>query len=224
MGYADCHLHMTDPGFAGVSEGAELLFSCTARPCEWEMLRDLEDGRLLRFYGTHPWYPGECDTEGLKSLLETDGSAGVGEIGLDAARLDYDTQMRIFTEQIGIASKYDRIVNIHMIRSEETMLKILRRERARCILHSFSGPESYIRPFTECGCYFSISPRLLNKSKEKILALVSKIPEDRLLIETDAPNSRLSMDGHILRLSGMMSMSPDELRRITLRNARSLMG
>ena len=131
--------------------------------------------------------------------------------------------MPSFISQLELAEKYGRIVNIHMIGCEETMLKILREHNVTCILHSFSGPESYIRPFAECGCFFSISPRIHRKSKEKIVALISKIPEDRLLIETDSPDNPMGMSDHIMQLSRVMSIHPSELESITLRNARSLL-
>ena len=63
----------------------------------------------------------------------------------------------------------------------------------------------------------------LNKSADKVKALIMKIPENRLLIETDAPNSRIGMKDHIARLSEMISMEPAELERITFRNASSLL-
>lgn len=213
---------MTDPAFNGTSEGAELLFSCTATPEEWDALSSIVDERVVRFYGTHPWYHDKIALERLERILDDDPKACVGEIGLDLKRGRLEDQMKIFEEQLVLSKRYDRIANIHMIGCEEEMLKILRKARATCIIHSFSGPVSYIRPLSECGCYFSISPRIHSRSKVKIGALLSSIPEEKLLIETDAPNNRYGMDNHIVMLSSIMGIGTDELTRITLRNASSL--
>ena len=221
--YADSHLHMTDPGFKGVDEGAGLLFTCAASPDEWDGISSLDDGRVRKFYGTHPWYLDRYSQNGLKELLETDSEANVGEIGLDSKHGPLEGQMGPFEEQLILSKEYDRIANIHMIGCENEMLKILRRHKTTAIIHSFSGPESYIRPFIECGCYLSISPRILNRSADKVKALILKIPEDRLLIETDSPNSKIGMNEHIARLSEIVSMEPKELECLTFRNASSLL-
>ena len=221
--YADSHLHMTDPGFKGVDDGAGLLFTCAASPEEWGPISTIGDSRVRKFYGTHPWYLEKYSLDGLKELLETDSSANVGEIGLDSKHGPLDNQVGPFEEQLILSKKYDRIANIHMIGCESEMLKILRKHKAVAIIHSFSGPDSYIKPLAECGCYFSISPRILKRSADKIEALISRIPEERLLIETDAPNSGIGMKEHIARLSEILTMEPEELERITFRNASSLL-
>ena len=223
MGYADSHIHVADPRFKGIDSGAELLFGCSSSPDEWDYLSRMVGGKVIRFYGTHPWYHDKTDMDGLERMLRDDKGANVGEIGLDSKRSPLDKQMPSFVSQLELAERYGRIANIHMIGCEEIMLKILREHKVTCILHSFSGPESYIRPFAECGCYFSISPRIHRKSKEKIIALVSKIPEDRLLIETDSPDNPMGMFDHIMQLSKVLSIHPSELESITLRNARSLL-
>ena len=214
---------MTDPEFKGIDDGAGLLFTCAASPEEWDAVSAFDDRRVRRFYGTHPWYLEKYSLDSLRELLETDTSANVGEIGLDSKRGPLDIQIGPFEEQLILSKKYDRIANIHMIGCESEMLKILRRHKTAAIIHSFSGPDSYIRPLAECGCYFSVSPRILNKSADKIKVLISQIPEERLLIETDAPNGKIGMKEHIARLSEIISMEPEELERITFRNASSLL-
>ena len=219
MGYADSHLHITDPMFEGVELGASLLFACTASPKEWDALSAIKSDGIVKFYGIHPWYP-EDALDRLEAILKNDKMAHVGEIGLDSKRgPPIDEQIELFEAQLELAERYKRVANIHMIGCESEMLKILRRHKTVCILHSFSGPESYVKPFAECGCYFSISPRIHNKSEEKIKALMDAIPSHRLLVETDAPFSPLGMDEHIQRLSKIMGIDPYQLERITYVNA-----
>ena len=223
MRYADSHIHVADPRFIGIDSGAELLFGCTSTPDEWDYLSRMNGGKVVKFYGTHPWYHDRTSVDGLERMLREDDKANVGEIGLDSKHGNLDEQIGPFISQLELAEGYERIANIHMIGCEEIMLKILKEHKVACILHSFSGPESYIRSFAECGCYFSISPRIHGRSKEKAKAILSKIPKDRLLIETDSPDNRMSMFDHIIALSKLMSIHPSELEDITLRNALSLL-
>ena len=223
MAYADSHIHVADPRFKGIDSGAEVLFGCSSTPDEWDYLRRMVGGKVVRFYGTHPWYSERTDLEGLERMLQEDREGNVGEIGLDSKKGRLEDQMRPFISQLELAEKYGRIANIHMIGCESEMLRILREHKVTCILHSFSGPESYIKPFAECGCFFSISPRIHRKSKEKAASLISKIPKDRLLIETDSPDNPMGMDEHMVELSLLIGMSCSELEELTLRNARSLL-
>lgn len=230
--FSDAHLHLTsgipDDAYPDLGR-AELIGSCTSSCGEWNSLKRVEDPRVRRFYGVHPWHPEEWtrDTaDRLVSLLEEDPRAGVGEIGLDSRHGDMDDQIGPFTEQLRIASEMNRRVTIHMVRSEETVLRILRKERGNCgpvILHSFNGPESYIRPFAEAGCMFSISPRFLSKPEGRARDILSAIPGDRLLVETDAPftpGDFRGMSGFLERISYILGESLEELSSLTTYNAR----
>lgn len=230
--FSDAHLHLTsgipDDAYPDLDR-AELIASCTSTCGEWDSLKGVEDPRVRRFYGVHPWHPEEWVPETadrLVSLLEEDPRAGVGEIGLDSRHGDIDEQVGPFTEQLHIASEMNRCVTIHMVRSEETVLRVLRKERGNyrpIILHSFNGPESYIRPFAEVGCMFSISPRFLSKPEGRTRCILSAIPGDRLLVETDAPFTPKDFHGmseFMGRLSYILGTSPEELSSLTTENAR----
>ena len=232
-GFIDSHLHMTDIGFGdGYADivDANMLFSCTAEYSEWNRLMDIagKDAGIIPFYGIHPWYVGDSNDviESLEPILESDVRACVGEIGLDAMHLNMKEQMSLFINQLQLANKYDRPVAIHMVRTEKDVLDAIRSVHVgRSILHSFSGPINYIRSFSDAGCYFSISPRILSKSQDKIRSILESIPFDRLLIETDAPNCYRycsTMSEHISRLSEIMSVDPQNLVDITSENAKRI--
>ena len=201
MAISDAHMHPTDcrageyyPG----SDTAEILVGCTARASEWNAMSSLEDRRVVRSYGIHPWYPGEWgpDTEArLRDILSEDRAAQVGEIGLDSKRGVLKEQVAAFEAQLSIAESEDRIASIHMIGTEKEVLDILRaKPHGRAILHSY-GSDSYAKPFAEEGCYFSISPRILSRSEIRVRRLLEALPADRVLIETDAPSTGRGFDG-----------------------------
>ncbi len=175
-----------------------MLVGCTARASEWDAMAFLRDGRLVKSYGIHPWYPEDwcASTESrLISILDSDPSAHVGEIGLDAKRGILQDQMDPFIAQLGIAERFDRIASIHMVGTEKQVLDALRaRPHGRTILHSY-GSDSYVRPFASEGCYFSISPRILSRSDIRVRRLLEAIPADRILLETDAPNVPRGFEG-----------------------------
>lgn len=223
---------MTDPDFRDKYpdyNDAELMFSCASSPSEWVLLAMMseKESKIVPFFGTHPWYSKEYagSADFLKLILEDDKRACVGEIGLDVLHGDYKTQMNVFLDQLRLASRLDRPVSIHMVGREKETLDALRSIKVRAILHSFVGPESYVKPFAECGCYFSISPRILKKSKRNAKRILDAIPRDRILIETDAPSCYKicnSMSEYIGKLAWIMEIEPKELISLTTDNAKRL--
>lgn len=225
----DAHLHLTDPEMDRNSDEVtccELLFSNTSSPKEFDVLKGLasENYRIVPFYGTHPWFLKEYDAQALESVLISDARANVGEIGLDTKHGDMGEQMPVFIEQLDLAQRYDRIVSIHMVGSEEHILRELRKRKVISILHSYSSPSGYTEAFSRCGCFFSISPRLMNRHTDKIKSVLVSIPSDRLLIESDSPNGN-GMGLHQLAgsIAGYMGTSCDAIIQMTTENARRLL-
>lgn len=225
----DAHLHMTEQGVSGMYpdlDDLEIVFSCTSRPEEWAIQEKIQHRGLKRFYGLHPWYADLWDEDvgkTLVSFLEKDAEAGVGEIGMDSKKGDPVIQSDIFGKQLELASEYGRTVTVHMVGMEKQVLEHLRPYRKdipATILHSFKA-ESYIKPFSELGCYFSLSPRLLDRADEKLKPFIGRIPEDRILVETDAPfTGRNFEDMHSLmeRFAGLRGMQVEEFTETVYRN------
>lgn len=231
----DSHLHATDPGF-GEGYGdlglLERFVSCTAKPDEWALLEAFEDPRAVRSYGVHPWYASEW-TEGsearLRSLLESDRNAHVGEIGLDSKRGTVAEQIPAFTEQLSIAGECCRVATVHDVGCEKEVLDAVRSFGKGCkgvILHSY-GSDSYVKPFSEAGCFFSISPRILSRSDVRVKRLMDAIPMDLLLLETDAPHSGKGFAGmgdFVSRLASVAGADPAELAAAAAENLGRLVG
>ena len=226
---AHLHLHEVPEGGYPYGSGIGLLFSCTARPSEWDSAGSLETPGLKRFYGVHPWYCDEWSEEvknGLLARLRSDPSAGVGEIGLDGTRGSLDAQIPVFCEQLDIASSLGRTVNVHMVSAEKETLDCIRGHAGRIpiIIHSFKS-ESYVRPLSELGCYFSINPRILAKKPDAVERIISSVPRGRLLLESDAPHTvkgYAGMESFISELADAVHMSPEELTGLAFENQRSI--
>lgn len=162
-------------------------------------------------FGLHPWYVRERRPDWLDRLREwlvAFPQAVVGEMGLDRwiENPDVDAQLESFRAQHALASELDRPATIHCLRAfgllEETLRALPRLPRG-FLLHSYGGPTEMVPAFLKMGAYFSISPYFCHPRKAAQLATFAKIPLDRLLAETDAP------DMH----------PPDELNRHVLRSA-----
>ena len=59
------------------------------------------------------------------------------------------------------------------------------------MLHSFGGSEELVAPLVELGAYFSIPGYFAHERKQRRRAAFKRVPPDRLLIETDAPDQLL---------------------------------
>lgn len=226
MNFADAHIHLAEPDCHYPDlDDAELLFACVAKPDEWETQTSIADRRAIRFYGVHPWYAeqwSESIEKRLRKILSDDPDAHIGEIGLDRLR-PFDRQLEVFETQVKIASDLGRAVNVHNIGCGGEAAKILRICGSGCksiILHSFRSPD--ISPFSGLNCYFSVNPRLLEKSERNAKTVLKHIPPDRLLLETDAPFTSerfTSMNGFISSISELLGLSKNELAETVLENA-----
>lgn len=231
MAFADAHIHVTQEGLRECYpdlDDAEILLGCTAEESEWGSMAGCRMHGLVRFYGVHPWYSEGWDGTvlgRLRSILESDPGSNVGEIGLDSKRGPVAGQTAAFTDQLDLCSELGRTANVHMVGCEKDVLEALRRHAGGCravIMHSFSS-ESYVKPFVDIGCVFSINPRILARSEVRISRLLDSVPEDRLLLETDAPYTARGFCGmhkFAERLAETMGIPTGELLELTLKNAR----
>ncbi len=228
--FADAHCHPTDmTSHYSDYEDAGIVFACSSVPDDWDALARIPDPRMTRFYGVHPWRASEWDrnAERLRSFLERDGKAGVGEIGMDSSR-DVPGQKEAFVAQLALAEEYGRPVQVHDVGCEKDILDILREMRpdVPVVMHAFSS-ESYSKPFAELGCYLSVNPRVLKRSDVRVRRLMDSIPADRLLLESDYPFSPevfSGMRGFAERLSEACGIPADALLGQSYDNARRIIG
>ncbi len=168
-------------------------------------------------FGLHPWYLRDRTTtwkETLLRLLDTVPHATVGEIGLDrwilecpaAARaavspelalLDAPSlpeQLDLFHQQLAIAAERNLPASLHCLQAWgalETALRGAARPARGVLLHSYGGPAEMLPVFAGLGAYFGFPGYFLHPRKARQREAFRAVPEDRLLIETDAPDQRL---------------------------------
>jgi TatD DNase family protein len=150
---------------------------------------------VLPSFGVHPWYVHEQPEDWAQTLLgylQSNPHAAVGEIGLDRWIRDPNLplQQSMFLRQLGIARELHRPATIHCLRAWGLLDELLRQTawQGGFLLHSYGGPAEMIPGFAKMGAYFSISPYFFHPRKAQQLEVFRRVPRDRLLIETDAPD------------------------------------
>lgn len=115
-----------------------------------------------------------------------------GEIGLDYhyQHSPPEVQRREFRRQIRLARELDLPVCIHSREAHDDVLTILEEEMARdvgVVMHCFSGDEAVARRCLDLGFLISFAGPVTFQNARELPAVVPLVPNDRLLIETDAP-------------------------------------
>ncbi|QEG25205.1 TatD family hydrolase [Mariniblastus fucicola] len=203
----DSHNHLQDARFDGhrreiVSVMRDVgVSSCVVNGTEesdWSAVAKLAETwpEFVRpSFGVHPWkVQGRAESwlESLRGFLDRFPDAGVGEIGLDRwiEGHDIEDQLIVFRNQLDLAVELDRPCTIHCLRAWGPLLKELTSHDVlpRFLMHSFGGSEETAKKFVELGAWFSFSGYFLHEKKEKVVEVFRSIPQDRILVETDAPD------------------------------------
>lgn len=140
--------------------------------------------------------------EGYLAQLEAalQGDFGIrpvalGELGLDrlteTSRAALALQEVAFREQLRLARRFGLPVVLHLLRSEELALNILREEGLPAeggLVHSYSGAREFARALVKLGLHISFCGSLARPQSRRLRESALEVPLDRLLIETDTPD------------------------------------
>jgi len=148
--------------------------------------------------GIHPYDKEQFDTLAFESYVDHKKCVAIGECGLDYFRLEGSEeekeiekaeQKRVFRAQIELAKKYKKPLIVH-IRDASHDSKMLMLEanvkEVGGVLHCFNADEELLSLANE-GFYFGIGGVLTFKNAKKLVNVLPKIPQEKLLIETDGP-------------------------------------
>lgn len=202
----DCHLHLQDPRFEPClpailtdlrNAGVTRLVVNGTHPGDWDAVAGLAARfpEVAASYGLHPWRVGtepETWLVELESRLASDDRSGIGEIGLDRFLRGHDLprQLPVFAAQLDLARRLRRPVTIHCLRAWGHLLDAL--ENAALpqgfLLHSYGGPPEFVDRFVALGAYFSLSGGFFRPGKEAKRAVFDRVPRNRILLESDAPD------------------------------------
>ncbi|MBP7637843.1 MAG: TatD family hydrolase [Kiritimatiellae bacterium] len=132
--------------------------------------------------------------ETLRLLAEAHAPAAVGEIGLDFHYhpATAEAQRALFRAQLLLADEWRLPVIIHTRDADEATLQVLddtpwRGEGLRGVVHCFTGDRSFAARLLDRSLAISFSGIVTFRNADMLRASAASIPEERLLIETDAP-------------------------------------
>jgi TatD DNase family protein len=149
--------------------------------------------------GTHPHEASQISnkisqTEEIVLLSNHPKVIGIGECGLDFFYMSSNPveQISIFQDHINAAQKTQLPLIIHTRDAEKQTIDMLSNTQISSIpvsgvLHCFTGTETLARAALDLGFYLSISGIVTFKNAQELRDIVRWIPDDRLLLETDAP-------------------------------------
>ena len=143
--------------------------------------------------GMHPLNQDDLVDEGeLLKLSQHERVIAVGETGLDYfyAPETKEVQLDSFVKHVRVANKLNKPLIIHTRQAQEDTLNILREENAQNvggILHCFTESWEMAEQAIEMGFYISFSGIVTFKNATELREVAKKVPDDKFLIETDAP-------------------------------------
>lgn len=132
----------------------------------------------------------EPSAEDLYSLAQHERCRAIGETGLDYYRhhVPPEAQQARFRMHIQVAKSLSLPVIVHMREADADVLRILREEGLeRGVMHCFSSDWATAKAALDLGMYLSFSGNITYKGNDTLRQVAAKVPEDRLLIETDSP-------------------------------------
>lgn len=145
-------------------------------------------------YGIHPMYVDRAREEDLLALAEWlrgDDVVAVGEIGLDhfIAPRDEARQLLFFRAQLELAREHALPVILHVRKAIDPILRELRRCRVvGGIAHAFNGSEQQAQEFIKLGFVLGFGGAMTWSRAAHLRRLAATLPEEALVLETDAPD------------------------------------
>ncbi len=153
-------------------------------------------GRLFATAGVHPHYAKELTDEllaELRQLAALSQVVAVGECGLDYFRdlSPRAVQQKAFHRQLELAAAVGKPVFLHQRDAHADFVAILKEHRAALVggvAHCFTGSQDELTAYLEMDLAIGITGWICDERRgAHLLPLMSEIPADRLLLETDGP-------------------------------------
>lgn len=203
----DSHCHLNYEGLTEQQDevidrarraGVTGMLGISTRASEWDEVVGLAERQpdIWASVGIHPHEADsheEVSTERLVERAQHERVIGIGETGLDFYydKSDRDRQRASFRRHIAAARETQLPLIVHTREAEEDTLSILRDEMEAGsfpgVIHCFTASEAFGRAALDLGFYISLSGIVTFKNAKDLADTAAKLPDDRILIETDSP-------------------------------------
>lgn len=191
--------------------------------------------------GFHPHDSKEMTSHSLSALEKLSHNprvVAIGEIGLD---YHYDNsprkiQQECFREQLELARKLSLPVIIHEREASRDCLDIIRDFRDILgVFHCYSGSVESAKTIIKQGWYLSFTGVVTYKNAKKSREVIKWMPQDKLMIETDAPylspetvrgqrNSSLHLPLIAQAVADILDSNVAEVAELTMNNGKRFFG
>ncbi len=187
----DMHAHVETTISAGDLTALDAVtFAVTREPRDWEAAVQRHDISTAWGIGCHPGVAAAVRSfspEEFTRRLAT--AAFVGEVGLDGrSKVPLDDQRRVLDQILTAVQSTPRVVSIHSVAASADVIAVLRaRPIAGAVLHWWRGGAEETSAAIDMGCFFSLNGAEVRRPK-----VLSLLPRDRVLTETDFPSTKRS--------------------------------
>lgn len=205
-------------------------------------------GRLFSTAGVHPHHASDYTEKSdaiIRRCIESSQCVAVGECGLDYFRnfSPRNAQLAAFQAQLDIAAESGHAVFLHQRDAHDDFVDVLEPmlpKLSRAVAHCFTGEGESLREYIAMGLSIGITGWICDERRGQHLHdIVDVIPDDRLMLETDAPyllprtirprpRSRRNEPAYLpyvlARVAEARGQSVEHVARITTANARRFFG
>lgn len=212
------------------------------------LLSEEDPDRLSSTVGFHPHIAEGVSSDDFSQaaeLAQRDMVVAVGETGLDFNRnfSPAAAQLKIFEQHLQLAAELNKPLFLHQRDAHEHFLPLLKKYRpslAGGVVHCFTDSEAALKDYLALDMYIGITGWVCDERRGlELQQIVKHIPNDRLLIETDAPyllprslrprpksrrNEPRYLPEVLTTLARCRDQDPEELARLTSDNASRLFG
>ena len=251
----DSHCHLEYKGLvedqAGVlararSAGVGGFLSISTRQREWDQVIATaeRESDVWASVGIHPHEADDHADLGEAALLAAAAHPkviAIGETGLDYYydHSDRETQKALFRRHISVARETGLPIIIHTRDAEGDTAAILSEEMEQgafpALIHCFTASADFARIVLDLGLTISLSGIVTFKNARNLQEIAAQLPEDRILVETDAPflapiphrgrTCEPAFTADTARfVASLRGQTPEALAEITTRNFFKLFG
>ena len=248
----DSHCHLDhDPLFNNINEILnrsksvglkKLLTICTSNESFENIKKILDLDEII--YGTYGIHPHETENNKvtknviIENIKKHPKIIGIGETGLDFYynHSHKDEQIKSFKEHIEASIEVDLPIIVHSRSAEHQTFEILneyKNQKPKVLMHCFTGSYEFFKKMEKLNSYFSASGIITFSNSVDLQKTFSKIPNNKLLVETDSPflapapmrgkkNEPSFIKYTIKRLAELKELDETEMINITSKNFENL--
>ena len=248
----DSHCHLDhEPLFNNLNEVIKrskevgikkILTICTTKKSFKTIEKILKTDEII--FGTFGIHPHETEKNNvnkniiIKNINNNTKLIGIGETGLDFYYNNSNKQKQIesFKEHIESAIETKIPIIVHSRSSEKETFNILNEYKnynPKILMHCFTGSYAFFKKMDTLNAIFSASGIITFKNSLDLQSTFSKIPTDKLLVETDSPflapipmrgkkNEPSYIKYTIKKLADLKSMTENEMINLTTNNFNKL--